>query len=71
MGADQENLAIAFRTLATRTTGDARRAYLRDALAAVDGALAVYREGNAAYDIGRAERLRARILAEQGRTLAP
>ena len=40
-------------------------------LAAVDGALAVYREGNAAYDIGKAERLRAAILAEQAKARAP
>src|SRR6186997_3207915 len=43
------HLAIIFRVLAIRTTGDARLAYLRDALMAVDGALEVYREGKAAY----------------------
>ena len=67
----QENLAIAYRTLATRTAGDARLAYLREALAAVDGALQVYREGNATYDIGTAESLRADILAEQQQAQAP
>ena len=67
----QENLAIVFRVLATRTTGDARLAYLRDALAAVDGALEVYRAGNAAYYIEKAERLRARILAETQQAQAP
>lgn len=61
----QENLAIAFLSLATRTTGEARDAYFREALEAVDGALAVYREGRATYDIGTAERLRAAILEEQ------
>jgi tetratricopeptide (TPR) repeat protein len=66
----QQNLAIAFRVLAARTTGDARIAYLRDALAAVDGALEIYRAGNATYDIGTAERLRARILAETQQTQA-
>ena len=67
----QENLANVFRSLATRTADEARRAYLTDALAAVDGALAVYREGNAAYYIEKAERLRAEILAEQAEARAP
>ncbi len=56
----QQNLAIVFRVLATRSIGDARVAYLRDALAAVDGALEVYRAGNAAFYVERAERLRGR-----------
>ena len=45
-------------------------AYLADALAAVDGALEVYREGEAAYYIEKAERLRA-LLAEQAKARAP
>jgi len=36
----------------------------------VDGALQVYRAGNAAYDIGTAEDLRAGILAETQQTPA-
>ena len=59
-----------FRVLATRSIGDARVAYLRDALAAVDGALEVYRAGNAAFYVERAERLRADILAETQQTQA-
>ncbi len=39
-------------------------------LTAVDGALEVYREGKAAYDIGTAERQRATILDEQAKTQA-
>jgi tetratricopeptide (TPR) repeat protein len=61
----QENMAIVFRTLATRTGGAMRLAYLADALAAVDGALAVYRDGGAAYYVEKAERLRSLILAER------
>ncbi len=61
----RENLAIVLRVLATRAAGEARVAYLKEAVAAVEGALAVYREGQAAYDIETAERLRAGILAEQ------
>jgi tetratricopeptide (TPR) repeat protein len=66
----QQNLAIVFRVLATRSIGDARVAYLRDALAAVDGALEVYRAGNTAFYVERAERLRADILAETQQTQA-
>ena len=36
----------------------------------MEGALAVYREGKAAYDIGTAEPLRAAILAEQAEAQA-
>jgi hypothetical protein len=42
-----------------------------NALASVDGALQVYHEDNASYDIERAERLRALILAEQQQAQAP
>jgi len=38
---------------------------------AVDGALAVYREGNAAYYVEKAEGLRADILAAQAEARAP
>ena len=55
----QENLGIVFRILATRTSGNTRLTYLQEALEAVEGALQVYHEGNGAYDIGTAERLRA------------
>ena len=67
----QENLAIVLHILAVRTTGATRLAYLADALTAVDGALEVYREGDAAYDIAGAERLRAAILAEQQQAQVP
>ena len=67
----QENLAIVFDILATRAANEARQKYLTDALTAVDGALAVYREGNAAYYVEKAERLRATILAEQAEARAP
>ena len=66
----RENLAEAFLSLATRMAHEARRAYLADALIAVDGALAVYREGNAAYYAEKAERLRADILAAQAEARA-
>jgi hypothetical protein len=66
----QENLAIVFRSLATRANDEGRVAFLNEALAAVDDALEVYRAGNSAYDIGTAERLRARILAETQETQA-
>jgi hypothetical protein len=67
----QENLALVFRSLATRIDGVARWGYLTDALAAVDGALAVYREGDAAYYIEKAERLRTMILDDLGQAQAP
>ena len=66
----QENLAIVFQILATRAAGEARKARLAEALAAVDDALAVYREGAAAYYIEKAALLRAAILAEQRRVPA-
>ena len=58
---------------ASRDPHDRQRAaeYLTDALAFVDSALTVYREGNATYDIGTAERLRTAILAEQAKARAP
>ena len=71
----QENLTRVFSLLAIRVAGEAKRKYLTDALTAVDGALAVYRENNAAYYVKEAERLRAMlrtvILAEQGRVQTP
>jgi hypothetical protein len=60
-----------FHSLATRADGETRLACLRDALEALDGAVAVYREGNAAGDIGTAERLRATILAERAKAWVP
>ena len=42
-----------------------------DALTAVDDALQVYREGNAAYHVENAERLRADILADQQQMPVP
>ncbi len=56
----QENLAIA-RLEIGRRRADADA--LRAALVAVDGALEEYRAGKSEYDIGTAERLRARIVA--------
>jgi len=67
----QHGQAGVFRVLAIRATGDAHGAYLADALAAIDGALEVYRAGNAAHYIEMAEPLRADILAEQAKTQAP
>ncbi len=67
----QENLAIVFGSLSTRAADEARQKYLTDALAAVDGALAVYRKGNAAYYVEKAGRLRARIVAIQTEARAP
>ena len=67
----QENLAVVFDILATRAANEMRRKYLTEALTAVDGALAVYREGNAAYYVEKAERLRARIMAEQAEARVP
>jgi hypothetical protein len=67
----QENLANVFHTLAIRAADEARQRYLTDALAAVDGALAVYREGGAAYHIEKAEQLRAVILVEQTEAQTP
>ena len=55
-----------FDILGTRAANEMRQKYLTEALTAVDGALAVYREGNAAYYVEKAERLRARIMAEAG-----
>jgi hypothetical protein len=69
--ATQNNLAIASRLIASLTNGAAREAHLKEALAAVDGALAVYREGNAAPYIDKAERLRTAILAETQQAQAP
>ena len=62
---------MVFFLLATRATGEARDKYLKDALATVQGALAVFQESNAAYRLGQIEKLRAMILAEQTEPQVP
>ena len=55
----QENLALLFEVMADQ--GDEPQEKLEAALEAVSGALEVYREVRATYDIGTAERLEARL----------
>ncbi len=59
----QGNLVFVYHALFEKTGGPH---HLDAALAAVDGALEEFRKGNAAFDIGKAERLREKILAAKG-----
>lgn len=67
-GQTQENLALVYQALFDKTRAPR---YLDDALNAVDGALEEYRKAEAAFYIEKAERLRAKILAEQAKLQTP